>query len=241
MLNHNDKLFRKYVEGELSREEERKALHNIADDEEMRSMLQFELKLQQSFRREPDIYSFEVPEGFSKSVMQEVHGLSTAEEKEKQTESAESHPGWLDWLLKPRPVALRPAYAMVLILVLAVALAIPDFSTPEQQQQVTESTPGVGESVQTISQTNDEVWLRFVYIDKNAGSVAVAGDFSDWEPVSLSKQEVNGEQVWTGLISMSRGEHRYMFVKDGEKWVTDPLAPMHREDGFGNKNAVIYL
>jgi hypothetical protein len=40
---------------------------------------------------------------------------------------------------------------------------------------------------------------------------------------------------------MNRGEHRYMFVKDGEEWVTDPMAPMQREDGFGNKNAVIYL
>jgi hypothetical protein len=40
---------------------------------------------------------------------------------------------------------------------------------------------------------------------------------------------------------MDRGEHRYMFIKNGEKWVTDPLAPVQQDDGFGNKNAVIYL
>jgi hypothetical protein len=40
---------------------------------------------------------------------------------------------------------------------------------------------------------------------------------------------------------MERGEHRYMFVKNGENWVTDPLAAIQQDDGFGNKNAVIYL
>jgi hypothetical protein len=32
-----------------------------------------------------------------------------------------------------------------------------------------------------------------------------------------------------------------MFVVDGSRWVTDPLAPVQRSDGFGNKNAVLQL
>jgi hypothetical protein len=30
-------------------------------------------------------------------------------------------------------------------------------------------------------------------------------------------------------------------VIDGEKWVTDPLAPVKQDDGFSAKNAVLKL
>jgi hypothetical protein len=30
-----------------------------------------------------------------------------------------------------------------------------------------------------------------------------------------------------------------MFVVDGKAWVTDPKAETYRDDGFGNKNAVM--
>lgn len=234
-MNDKDDLFRRYLDGDLSAEEEQEALHLFADDEDLRSMLRFEMKLQNSFRIDADLSSFEVPAGFSDKVMTQIGNTATNEEK---VEESEKGINWLDWLWRPRPVEWRPAYTMILILVIAVILVLPNYSG---QQQSTIDQATIGESVQTVSETPQEVWTRFIYIDEDAQSIAVAGDFSDWEPVSLSKEEINGKTVWTGLVSMNRGEHRYMFVKDGEQWVTDPLAPMHREDGFGNKNAVIYL
>lgn len=82
---------------------------------------------------------------------------------------------------------------------------------------------------------------RFVYTNDTADSVAVAGDFSDWAPIPLSPHTVNGETVWTGLVPVPRGEHEYQFVINGERWVTDPLAPDKQDDGFGAKNAVLKL
>jgi hypothetical protein len=58
---------------------------------------------------------------------------------------------------------------------------------------------------------------------------------------SLSPHTVNGETVWTGLVPVPRGEHEYQFVINGERWVTDPLAPVQQDDGFGAKNAVLKL
>jgi 1,4-alpha-glucan branching enzyme len=80
-----------------------------------------------------------------------------------------------------------------------------------------------------------------MYTSSTADSVAVAGDFSQWRPVSLSPRTVNGETVWTGLVPVSRGEHEYQFVIDGQRWVPDPLAPIKRSDGFGRKNAVLEI
>jgi hypothetical protein len=32
-----------------------------------------------------------------------------------------------------------------------------------------------------------------------------------------------------------------MFIEDGQRWVTDPLAAQTRDDGFGRENAVLDL
>jgi len=71
-----------------------------------------------------------------------------------------------------------------------------------------------------------------------AHQVAVAGTFNKWKADAhmLTKQE-NG--VWTVSIRLKPGEHSYMFVVDGKAWVTDPNAETYRDDGFGNKNAVM--
>ncbi|MDR8390301.1 isoamylase early set domain-containing protein [Aliifodinibius sp. S!AR15-10] len=236
MNNEKETLLRKYLDGELSAEEEQKALHLFADDEELRSMLRFEMKLQQSFRGEQELSSFEVPAGFSDRVMNQITENATADAESKNKNRQEIL-DWFDWLWRPQAIQWRPAYGMIiLLLIVSVILALPGNPAEQDSQQAT-----LDQSVQTVSEANDEVMLRFVFMDDQASSVAVAGDFNNWEPEPLTREVVDGRQVWTGLVSMSRGEHRYMFVKDGKQWVTDPLAPMYREDGFGNKNAVIYL
>jgi len=35
------------------------------------------------------------------------------------------------------------------------------------------------------------------------------------------------------------GVHEYMFIVNGDTWVTDPRADRYVDDGFGNRNAVL--
>lgn len=239
-----DKLLQQYLDGELSSEEEKEALHIIAEDEELRSMLRFEQRFNEAFAGES--FDFDpglVPGNFSAEVMNQL-SLSGEKESSSVLQQLES---WFHHLWIPQQVQWRPVYAFVIGTVVLTALAFPLYFT---QQTETRHAPGaasydrtdnVDSSVQQVSSGDDEVMLRFVYIDENANSVAVAGDFTDWEPVEMTKQEINGKQVWTGLVPMTRGEHHYMFVKNGDQWITDPLATVQRDDGFGNKNAVLYL
>jgi anti-sigma-K factor RskA len=71
-----------------------------------------------------------------------------------------------------------------------------------------------------------------------AHSIAVAGTFNKWDERShmLTKQE---DGVWTISIPLKPGEYSYMFIVDGKAWVTDPNAETYRDDGFGNRNAVM--
>lgn len=230
-------LLRQYLDGELSVEEERKALLMIAEDPEMHAIFKLEQKLKTSFSGRGSADESVVPEGFTDQLM---HKIEEQEAPSSESTVFKDLKNWAKSLWVPRTIQLRPVYGAAFALALLVGVAFSFYGSPERQQQRVMDT---SQSVQQVAQRSgsDQVWVRFVYIDKEAESIEVAGDFNDWTPVPLTKKEVNGEQVWTGLVSMKRGEHRYMFVKDGEKWLTDPMAPVHREDGFGNKNAVIYL
>lgn len=232
MEERKEELLRRYLDGELAAEEEQEALHIIADDEDLRAMLRFEQQIKST-----DFSSYTVPEGFSNNVMAAIDAKEQAAE---QVTAFENIGNWIGSLFEPREFQLRPAFAGAMLLAVIVLAGLPYFANWTAENRVATNNIDSA-SVEQVSDGGEQVWTRFVYIDKEATSVSVAGDFSDWNPIELTKKNLNGQQVWTGLVPMDRGEHRYMFVKNGEQWVTDPLAPVQQDDGFGNKNAVIYL
>lgn len=312
MTFEKEEYLRRYLDGELTDNEEQKALMKIAVDPEMRALLKFDLRLQKrlswdskrnpseggtagktrhegpdatgkpgampdqdaaerpGFEREEDdpeyaglpgsaeTEAFTLPEGFADRVMQaieqremEAAGASVAAdeppadagpgsaEKESRLRPLKGgrHGAW-ERFWQPRPVMWRPAWsagiaaALLMLIVLMPLLLL----SPSDEVQ-----PARLPVRQIVEEQHDRVLMRFVYVDREAESVAVAGDFSDWEPITLTRQNINGDVAWTGIIPLERGQHRYMFLKDGEQWATDPLAGRYIDDGFGNKNAVINL
>lgn len=227
----NNDVIQKFLDGQLSADEEEKLLQRASEDPELRKLLRLELAMLRNWSSETDRIpdSFMVPEGFSSEVMSSI---SAAE-----TEKAESRLyRWFAGLVQPRTITIRPAWVTAAAAVLlAILVTLPVTFGPVWE--TTEEMP----VREVAGQQEEELWMRFVYVSDDAEQVSVAGDFSDWETIPLRKNTVNGEVVWTGLVPLSRGEYRYMFVKDNDEWVTDPLADSYREDGFGNKNAVIKL
>ena len=240
-----DLLVRRFVDGDLSAPETQRALHRIADDPEARELLRFELQMTQDLSAS---VSAEPPETFVDDTMAR---LSDAPAAASAPSLGERLAAW--WRSATAPVALevRPLAAALAALLLAVGawIAWPTAPTaPAPSAETAATAPAErarspsSSSVQrasTASSNGATVWIRFLYTNSTADSVAVAGDFSQWDPIPLSPRTVNGETVWTGLVPVSRGEHEYQFVINGERWVTDPLAPVTRSDGFGAKNAVL--
>jgi len=81
--------------------------------------------------------------------------------------------------------------------------------------------------------------VTFVLVAPSAHSVAVAGDFNEWQPARAPLEDRDG--VWTLTIDLRPGRYEYMFLVDGKQWVTDPAARLRRDDGFGNQNAILEL
>jgi 1,4-alpha-glucan branching enzyme len=81
---------------------------------------------------------------------------------------------------------------------------------------------------------------EFVFVNPSASSVAIVGDFNDWEEGGSPLRRVSAQGgVWAITIPLAPGRYHYTFVVDGTKWVADPLAPRTLEDDFGRPNSVI--
>lgn len=241
-MNRNMELLRKFIDGELTQEEEVEVLHLVAEDKDARDMLRFERSLFYSLRNDYT-EEIEIPDHFADEVMQRIEGVNTPDKAE--TFTPEKMPVFdrlkhiLKQILAPRNVTVKPAWVAITTLVVITAFyLLPEVQTMDHLQ-VTQTEEY--SSPQLVAYDDETVWVRFVYFDEEAENVSVAGDFSDWEPVDLTREFTGDQQIWTGMIQATRGEQRYMFIKNGEEWVTDPFAEVQRDDGFGNKNAVIYL
>ena len=90
-------------------------------------------------------------------------------------------------------------------------------------------------------ETLAKVEVTFTISGIEAQSVAVAGDFNGWSISANQLEDPDGDAIWTGKIYLKSGRYEYMLVVDDSKWITDPNAKVYTNDGFGSKNAVLYI
>ncbi|HUE77895.1 MAG TPA: glycogen-binding domain-containing protein [Longimicrobiales bacterium] len=141
-------------------------------------------------------------------------------------------PAWrqaLGWLWSPRPVTIRPAWALAAAALAGLLLVTAIDRGPGVPGPAAPATPVAGEAP-----VDGRVFVHFRLDAAGASSVKLAADFTGWEPRYTLSQTLPG--VWTVVVPVESGVHQYGFVVDGERWVPDPLAPQV-DDGFGGTNS----
>jgi hypothetical protein len=78
---------------------------------------------------------------------------------------------------------------------------------------------------------------QFVLVAPRAITVALVGDFNDWDP-ARTPMHATREGVWAAVVPLPPGRHRYAFLVDGAEWRADPAAPRAADDGFGAPTSV---
>lgn len=68
--------------------------------------------------------------------------------------------------------------------------------------------------------------------------VAVAGSFTDWEPVPLSPQAAAGDAKFQKMVYLGEGRYEYKFIING-RWSIDPNCPVWAPNEFGTLNSVV--
>lgn len=81
--------------------------------------------------------------------------------------------------------------------------------------------------------------VQFVVVVREASSVALVGDFNDWDDTATPMAPVAGNGVWTVTVPLAAGRYRYSFLVDGLTWLPDPAAPRALDDDFGRPNSVV--
>jgi hypothetical protein len=87
----------------------------------------------------------------------------------------------------------------------------------------------------------DGVPVTFEVYAPKAHRVELVGSFNDWKPGEIMLKGPDAAGHWTVTVQLPHGRHEYLFLVDGKKWITDPLAAIYRPDGFGRQNALIEL
>ena len=115
-----------------------------------------------------------------------------------------------------------------------VPAPVPGIDRPAERTAVAE--PTLARSVGAASE-NVAVRVQFVLVAPNAKSVAVVGDFNDWDPSATPLASARG--MWSNEVVVPAGRHDYAFVVDGARWIADPLAPQAPADELGGGYSVL--
>jgi hypothetical protein len=103
---------------------------------------------------------------------------------------------------------------------------------------------GASTSVQQAAASGNPegaVPVQFTLDLPSAASVAVVGDFNEWNATAAPMQQLPGSNVWTATLVLSPGRHVYSFVVNGETWIADPRAPRASDSDFGKPGSVLLV
>ena len=140
-------------------------------------------------------------------------------------------PGLWRWMTRSRTITVSPLGALALAagLVGVVTLA----ARRDDGGRAPLSAPA------SVAVAPAAQMMEFVFVNSSASSVAIVGDFNDWEEGGSPLRRVSEKGVWAITIPLAPGRYHYTFVIDGTTWVADPYAPRTLEDDFGRPNSVI--
>lgn len=79
--------------------------------------------------------------------------------------------------------------------------------------------------------------VRIAHRAANARSVAVAGSFSNWEPIRLRKQK---DGSYVANVAIAPGSYEYKFIVDGD-WQVDPDNSAWALNPYGTLNSLMIV
>ena len=134
------------------------------------------------------------------------------------------------WFQTPKtfsfsPFALAPALAAMLILTFTISFYLKEITPPGLKPDGDKNL----------------VPVFLTFRDKKAASVSVIGTFNHWSPKGYEMQYSKELGAWTLKLELAPGSHDYVFLIDKKTPLPDPQAEFTKEDGFGNRNSVLFV
>jgi hypothetical protein len=134
-------------------------------------------------------------------------------------------------LTRPRTFRVSPLAALAALLLFAVAVAGSVlYLRPSQVRATTSDYAHDGARSPLV---------EFGFVAPHASSVALVGDFNNWDPKATPLRAASTGGVWSVEVPVPPGRHLYAFVVDGTVWRPDPAAPQATGEDFGEPNSAL--
>jgi hypothetical protein len=151
--------------------------------------------------------------------------------------------GWR-WILQPRSLPLSPLLGAALAAgLVGIGVLLGHIQLDRGGQTPTGRSSTVAEPRPPLAAT--DTVIKFVLVAPHASTVAVVGDFNNWDAQATPMTRTPTGGTWSVAIPLRAGRHVYAFVVNGAngstQWVADPTAPLAPEDGLGAPNSVVLV
>lgn len=151
--------------------------------------------------------------------------------------------GSTPWLLRPRPFYVSPlaglavAAGLVAIITMSVLRTAPSTDIAADPNGAPSGAVLQGPFIPVSSAV--PVSTPITFIDRTAKSVAIVGNFNDWD-ASRNALTRTSDSVWTTNVTLMPGRYEYQLVVDG-KLIADPSAQQSAKSEFGAANSVLIV
>jgi hypothetical protein len=143
----------------------------------------------------------------------------------------------LESLLRPHTFRVSPLIALAAGLLFAVSIAGSILYVLPSHGRGAQGTPLVqGQVARAVS---GSPIVEFGFVAPHASSVALVGDFNNWDPKATPLRAASTGGVWSVEVPIQPGRHLYAFVVDGTVWRPDPAAPQAKGEDFGEPNSAL--
>jgi chromosome partitioning protein len=212
-------------------------LRNHFGDKMLRTTVNFNTKLKEAASFGQPIFEYDpASKGRSdfRSLAEEVVGCDAKQQRHEIVNSLSSQleaiSATADELLKSSKQPMPPKQA-------AAKREIKEVETPKIEKRQIAALDSKLSDYYGVNQINEAI--VFVTLYPRAGSVQVAGDFNNWQPVATPMEKVGDSSgVWQAKMNLPPGRYRYRLVVDGQ-WQQDPYNHHTELNQFGEFNSIV--
>lgn len=86
--------------------------------------------------------------------------------------------------------------------------------------------------------TKDEAEVTFQFARDDVSSVALMGDFSDWEPVAMKQNKKT--KIYSAKVRLPKNQSfHFKYLLNEKEWENDYQADQYLPNDFGTENSVV--
>jgi hypothetical protein len=87
------------------------------------------------------------------------------------------------------------------------------------------------------SEISPQTIHRFVIYRPDISHAEISGSFTNWQNRPMDR--VGDTGYWEITLNVPKGEHRFIYILDGQQRFPDPTLPDREEDDFGGENSIL--